>query len=849
MSEKCTNCKLWRTSSTSNGLYSHNKLMGQGSPNPTIMFVGDWPEDEELKSKIPFTSLTGRMLKRTAIGVGIKEEDCFYTYLCKCKPSLEKPANKKDILACMVYLEEEIQKIKPKIIVAVGGAVSTALEIKSTITQNHGIPVFNERFNAWIVPIYHPKYVNNFVEQAKQRKEWVQDLGKIMRLANGTEEKTPSVEYKNIESLEDLKIMVDALLKSEWLAVDTETTGFDYFNDDIVMFSFSNGAGKGYAVPYKYPGKFAMDCLDEVKAEMNRLLDSPVKKIFQNGKFDLQFLIRAGIECKMFAFDTMLAHYLLDENSSHSLGNMAPTYTDMGSYKDGTVEYFKGKIKVSEGFDENGKETFRKCNIFDCPYDQLTYYAVQDADATFRLFEKFWPRLIEEDLLSLLIKVMVPLSSVLSRMEYTGIKGDLPYIETELQKFKTEIKELKHNIINSTQVKKYLEKYEGDEFNLNSPLQKSRLLFDIMELKPSKVNKLTDSQRAKGQKHGNPSTDAEALELLLKGNKIKLLEDIIHYGTVKKFAEYMLEYQRLLETSPDGRIHTSYNQSTTKTGRLSSSKPNLQNIPKHDPFKAKLIRSAFVARLGYSLLEIDYSQIEFKVWGHCSNDTVLLESLNAPGRDIHYRVAAQVYKLDVMQVTKAQRSTAKQVVYGLMYGRGAWSLAKEFGMTEVEVNRFVNGFFSAFPVAANWMEENIANMEKNGYLTNIMGRRRRATDIFSKDKGAKEAAKRQARNFPLQSGAADLIYKAMIKIYRTLLPYKGDADMLLQVHDSLVFEIKDELISTIVPQLKDCMENATNLKCKSTVDIEIGKNLGTMGPYEPEIYNDSGHKEEATSAN
>jgi uracil-DNA glycosylase family 4 len=923
MSEPCHDCRLWKSSQTGNGLYSCNKMMGVGNPEAEIMFVGDWPGDEELKTKIPFTGLMGQLLKRSATSVGISSEQCFYTHLCRCKPSFDKPPTKLEMNTCVKYLVEEIKRIRPKVIVALGGNVAVTLGVKGAITQIHGQVVDYEvdDYKGKIIPINHPAYINNFVEQSKQRKEWIQDLGKVLRVVKGEEGPVQKeVNYRVAKTPQDVNEIIEILLKAEWISYDCETTGFDCFRDKILLTSFSDEAGKGYVIPYQYPGIFNEEEQAAIKIQLGRVLGSPnVKKIMQNGKFDIQFLFANNIPIKMFAFDTCLAHYLLDENSRHGLDAIVPTFTDMGSYKDGVTDYFTGKVKVviqgcSCTKDEEGKVTWRDivgtvitenqahkvATILDCPFDIFAEYAAKDADATFRLFKAFWPLLEQENLLKLLVQVVTPLSFVLANMEFTGIEGDLNYVQTTSSQFKNEMRATGEAIANSPQVKKYLEKYNNSKkitkmgvkkagfdfdsvctylkekkwlneeclvtstfdeldaefkekhpsaspeqfeqledllyesvgkFNINSPLQKSRLLFEVMGLEPTKVNRPTDKQRLEGKSKGNPSTDSEALELLLKQNKIKLLEDIIGYGKIKKYQEYMLEYERLLVGSPDGRIHTSFNQNSTKTGRLSSSHPNLQNIPKHDEKKAKLIRTSFIAREGYSLLEIDYSQIEFRIWGHCSNDEKLLASLNDGSADIHFQVASQVYKVPIDKVTKLQRSTAKQVVYGLMYGMSNYSLAREYGMEEGEVNRFVNGFFSTFPKASNWMDENIAKMEKDGYLTNWVGRRRRAVDIHSKLKELKAAAQRQARNFPLQSGAADLIYTAMIKTFKMLQDYTDCAKMLLQVHDSLIFEVKDSMVKEVTPKIQFAMETAVPMKCATLVGIEIGKTLGDMKAF------------------
>jgi DNA polymerase-1 len=254
----------------------------------------------------------------------------------------------------------------------------------------------------------------------------------------------------------------------------------------------------------------------------------------------------------------------------------------------------------------------------------------------------------------------------------------------------------------------------------------------------------------------------------------------------------------------------------------------LQNIPKQDKERAKIIRKAFVAKEGYSLIEADYSQIEFRLWGHCSGDEKLLASLNKEGSDIHREVASKVFRVPIDKVTDTMRTIGKCATYGLVYGVSNFSLARDFNMEEEEVNRFMNNFYSAFPVAVNWVEGNIALMEKQGYVTNWAGRRRRATDIYSKVKELKAAAGRQARNSPMQGGAADLVNVAMIKTFKMLQPYGEGARLLLQIHDSLELEVRDDLLVELLPKIQYSMENAVQMKCKTPVVPEVGKNLGEM---------------------
>jgi DNA polymerase-1 len=875
--DKCQKCNLWRSSSVSNGLYSANKIMGEGNLNAPIVFLDSYPKEEEIKQKRAFVGVEGQILKKYCQTVGI--DNYFCTYLHRCRPNIGELPTGVHTSACSPYLVEEINKIKPKVIVVLGGASAPFFGLSDKITQIRGIPVWNEQFNCYILPTYSCSYLNNFVDASHQRREFCEDLSKALKIVNGNgmEEKM-EVNYKYASSIAEVEWMTKQLLQVDWFSADTEFTSLDYFRAKLLLNSFSLQEGTGFVIPYLHPQGFNEQGQKEVFPYLKQIWESGIKKVFQFGKIDVQVLKTHGIDVHKFAFDTGLAHALLDENSPHGLDKIVPIYTDMGNYKDETSQYIEGKVKIlNEGIIKEGtnyweelgslneikdkvvlealkkKSTtykkvgeiirrkvymdraFRKSTILDCPYDQLLKYSAQDADATFRLKDIFWSLLEKENLLKLLIKVQVPNSYVLAQMEYEGIGGDLDYAKKISTKIGNEINLAEANILASREVAKFLEKYKvkDNKFNINSSDQVGNLLFDIIGLKPIKYNKVTATQKEKGIKKGTPSVDTPSLELMFKDNKIKILEDLIKIGKIYKSKEYMDSYIDILSNSVDGRIHTTYNQARTDqggtiAGRLSSKNPNLQNVTSHDPVKAKLIRTVFVARPGYTFIEADYKAIEFTTWAHASQDEKMLNFIKE-GKDIHKMVAAQSRKISEDQVTKQIRDIAKMTVYGMVYGRSTYSIAKEYNMEDWEVQSFVNGFFNLFPKATQYIENNVLLMEKQGYITNIFGRRRRALDIYSKNKQLKEAAQRQARNFPLQSAAADLIFIAMIKLYKALLPYP--AKMILQIHDSLVIEIRDDYLGVVIPLVKETMENAVKLLCPPRVDIEIGKTLGDMQEY------------------
>lgn len=881
-SEKCTDCELWRTSQVGSGLYSCNRLWGKGDKAASIMFIDSAPKEEEIKQKKPFSGLEGQLLKRHAKTVGIP--DAYYTYCCKCKPEYGATINKIQITTCGKYLEQEIAEVKPKVIVALGTAVLTFFVIEGKITKLRGIPIWLSKYNCWLLPTYNPSYINNFTDNSFQAKEFAGDLSKALKISSeGYEVKKSEVSYKIASTIAEVEWMTKQLLQVDWFSADTENyheKEFDYFRCKNLINSFSLQENNAFVIPYLHPKGFDTEQgRKEVFKCLKQIYESPVKKIFQNGKYDIQVLRTHGLMVKKFAFDTCLAHGLLDENSPHGLAKIIPIYTDMGSYKDEMSDYFSGKVpilndrvfqvnkdcfkivsnddplaleglkKKSTRYRRTGtdiwmklyqNEAYRKSNIFDAPYDKLTHYAAQDADGQFRLFKVFWKLLEQEGLLEHLTKIDVPLAYVLAHIEYRGIGGNKEYAKKMFDELGIKLDEAEKSVLESKEVIDFMKKHQvpNGVFNTASSDQVSKLLFEEMGLIPPKFNKLTDTQRVAGQKKGTPSVDIKSMKILLENNKIKVLEDLVKISEVAKSYEYLEGYVKILNDSFDGRIHTTYNQikmdegdggGGTITGRLSSKNPNLQNIPKRDPVKSKLLRQVFTARPGYTFVAGDYKMIEFVIWGDASGDENLIQFINE-GRDIHKEVAAISRKINIDQVTTLLRDLAKQTVYGLIYGRSEYSIAKEYGMEDWEVKQFVNGFFRLFPKATQFLEDNIVLMEKQGFITNIFGRKRRVLEIYSTNKFIKASGVRKIRNFPLQAGAADLVFIAMAKVYRAYVPYeeKDLAGLELQIHDELVSEIKDEMLDEIVP-LKICaMENAVQLKCKTRVDVKIGKDLGNL---------------------
>jgi len=848
---KCNKCNLAKTSTA--GKYSLVKLDGMGNLNADIMLIGDAPGYEEVIKRKHLSGRCGQLLKQYLQECGIDLKDIYITDIVKCRPPKNRPAVDSEIKVCAGYLEEEIRNVKPKVIGLLGNTpISYFLKSKG-VTKLRGKPIWGEDWGCWLLPMYHPNYLSNFNKRSSQYSEFKSDLTKLKTLTfKSKEEKSKDTIYKVTDSISKVKKAVDFLITQKEMSFDTETTSLICQKGKILCLSFSWKEGYAIVIPYHDDRIFNKQEQEIVKTELKRLFMSDVKKIAQNGKFDIKFLLYDNILVKEFYFDTMLASYLLNEEGIHHLANLVLTYTNMGTFKDEARDYIRGKIKIPyQAKQDIGKKTnqtnlfggqmkekfvtkYRKSTIMDLPIEKLHEYSAKDADATFRVYKKQKPLLEEENLWKLLNKILIPTTVVLSYMELRGINGDKEYLEAISARYQSKIKVLMQELFERKEVMKYTEKF--GELNLDSPIRLRKLLFDIMGLSPIKINKLTKTQRAAGVKQGSPSTDKDALNLLFKKNRNKLLKELLDYRKLQKFYNtYIKAYLVILENSTDNKIHTVYNFCSedkddgegkgTVTGRLSSAKPNLQNIPKRDEKEAGIIRHALKASKNCILIEADFKQVEFRVFAMYTKDKKLITM--AKKQDIHKEIASQIFKKELDKITKQERALAKGAVFGgIMYGGGSHVIVRDFGIDYREADRIINEFFNEFPDARRYIDNQKKFAKENGYVINMFGRKRRLNDLYSNDEGSRDAAYRQAINARIQSTAADIVYISMIKLYQVL---KGKpCKMLLNIHDAIVFDCKENYLKEALPIIKETMENSVKLSVPLKVDIEVGKNLGEM---------------------
>ncbi|MBU4216607.1 DNA polymerase I [Candidatus Parcubacteria bacterium] len=597
------------------------------------------------------------------------------------------------------------------------------------------------------------------------------------------------------------------LKKQKAFAVDTETTSLDPITCEILGVSFSWKAGEAYYLKLQAAKKkqgeqetnlFNYGSMSDIKEEAQVdnnwlkqlkpiLEDVSIQKYGHNMKYDVRVLKNQGVNVEGINFDTMIASYLLNpDNRQHNLD--AVVFAELGFVKI-NKEDLLGK----------GKDKIEYANV---EAEKLSLYACEDADFTFRLVEVLRKQLQEQKLETLFNEMEMPLISVLVEMEENGISLDGGF----LQKLN---KELTKKI---DKIKKEIWTLAGGDFNINSTKQLKEVLFDKLQISAEGITKTKTGF----------STAFDELEKMKDRHEI--IKYIQEYRELAKLISTYIEALPQLINPKTKRIHTSYNQAVAATGRLSSTEPNLQNIPVRTEM-GREIRKAFVAKAGYMLVAFDYSQIELRVAAHMSGDETMLESFKN-NVDIHSLTAAKINEVDLSEVTSTMRREAKAINFGILYGQGPHGLAQATDISFEKARLFIEEYFKKFPGVKNFIDNTIAKAKEEGFVETMFGRRRFLADINSSNMQIRKAAERMAVNTPIQGTAADLIKKAMIEVLAKITD--SDARVLLQVHDELIFEMREDLVVKYVPQIKAIMENAITLTVPIVVDAKVGQSWGEM---------------------
>ena len=589
--------------------------------------------------------------------------------------------------------------------------------------------------------------------------------------------------YQRIESFEELKLLVEKMMKQEIVAFDTETEGLNALETDIVGISFSWQKGIGYYLPIKN-NKSAHEKSFEILRPFFE--STEIIKVGHNIKFDIQVLHKYNAKVSSPIYDTMVAHYLINPDMRHNLDTLSESYLNYSPISIESLIGKKGKNQIS---------------MRDVSIDKITDYASEDADITFQLKSIFDKEIEVNNLSKIFYDIEIPMINVLSEMETEGIKIDTSYLEKLDKEFEEDLEKLKKEIF----------KKSGEEFNLNSPKQLGEILFDKLKLvsKPKKT------------KTGQYSTSEEVLSSL--ANDHKVIEDILEWRSLDKLQNTYVKSLPNEVSSLTNRVHSSFNQTVTTTGRLSSNNPNLQNIPIRTANGQK-IRRAFIPRgSDYILMAADYSQIELRVIASMSNEENMINAF-VNNQDIHTMTASKIYNVDPENVTREQRGNAKTVNFGIIYGVSAFGLSQQTDLNRSESKVMIDNYFSNYPGLKKYMSDQIDFARNNGYVETIMGRRRYLQNINSQNNMLRSSSERNAINAPIQGSAADIIKIAMININSELKKQSLKSKMLLQVHDELVFDVHKSEKDQIKDIVKTTMESAVKLKVPLKIDLEFGKN-------------------------
>ncbi len=590
--------------------------------------------------------------------------------------------------------------------------------------------------------------------------------------------------YQTVQGDLGVRLLLQNLMQQKTVCLDTETTGLDALNSELVGIAFSYEKGKGYYVPFPENQEEAQALIEKLRPFFE---DESIEKVGQNLKYDIKILKRYGVELKGKLFDTMIAHYLINPDMRHNMDVLSETYL---KYSPKSIETLIGK---------KGKN---QKSMRDVEVEQVKEYAVEDTDVTLQLKEVFEPILEQTQTRNLFDQIEIPLVPVLADMESEGVRLDVDYLKALSAELATDIKALEMRIYEAA----------GHSFNLASPKQLGEVLFDKLKIGGTKQKKTKTGQYATGE---------EVLSFFAKDHQI--VRDILDWRQLVKLQNTYVDSLPNEVNPKTQRVHTDYMQTVAATGRLSSNNPNLQNIPIRTE-RGRQIRKAFVPRdENYTLLSADYSQIELRIIAALSGEPNMIESF-AKGEDIHRSTAAKVFNVPLEEVTREQRSHAKTVNFGIIYGVSAFGLSNQTDLSRSESAALIEAYYKTYPRLKEYIAEQIEFARHHGYVQTISGRRRYLKDINSQNAVVRGAAERNAVNAPIQGSAADIIKIAMINIHKRLKAEKLQSKMLLQVHDELVFDAYKAELDLLKEIIKHEMENAFKLDVPLVVDMGTGEN-------------------------
>lgn len=680
---------------------------------------------------------------------------------------------------------EEIDGRKRK---ALEGKQEIALLSKQLATIAHDAPMQLTLDDASVTKLspeallsFLQKYeFSSLITQASALPFWT-EKATVLEAATAAHERVHDENYILLREEKELAQILKDAAHAEIVAIDTETDGLNAVSDRLVGVSFSFKENTGYFVP----------CIPSVPPALKTFLENTrVKKTGHNIKFDIESLHNAGIRVAGYISDTMLLSYLINTGSrGHGLDHLA--FVEFGYHMQPITELIgvgKKQITMSE-----------------VPVEKVSWYAAEDADFALRLYTKYTPLLDREGLTKLFEEIELPTVHALVPMEEAGVAIDVAFLARMSKKLHTRIQELE----------KEIHAIAGKEFNIASPIQLQKILFEDLSIPTTKIQKTKTGF----------STAASELEKLWGTHPI--IEKISEYRELTKLTSTYIDALPTLLNPKTQRIHTSYNQTIAATGRLSSTDPNLQNIPVRTELGNE-IRKSFVARdTKHRIVSLDYSQIELRVVAHLSKDPMMIEAFQK-GEDIHKRTAAALNGVEIAAVTSEMRRAAKSINFGILYGMGVQGIMRDSGISRDEARLFLEKYFDVHAGIKTYMEATKALVHEKGYVETLFGRRRALPDIHASNRMLQAAAERAAINMPVQGTAADIMKLAMIAVHKAIEAKKIDAIMILQVHDELVFEIEIDKIASESKKIQKIMEGVVKLAVPLVVDIEVGENWGDL---------------------
>ena len=788
----CGECQLYNEKS----YHPHNYWGNLNQPD--VLFIGEAPGKTEQETGLAFQGRAGKLLQKTLQEIGIT--DFAIANVVACRPEglnaygkvIDRKPTSTEIRHCGDNFDAIVNHIKPRFIVALGATACTRLKVKGGITAVRG--VMCETPYGKVLPIFHPAYI---LRSPNFKVEFKQDLNLLKSFIEGNVDiKKPQGDYIIIEDPTEMEALEKDMDSRKAFSFDIETDGLRFFDSVIMGIGFCNRVGQAYYVPLHksvskepYWGEHQEDVIDSLR----RIMTNSVKKMAHNGKFDVKFIEHQWeIKVRNFAVDTMLLHYILDENRPHGLKTLAGFYfPEMKNYD----QYLREALSI-KAFDE---ESFG--NV---PVEVLGPYCAMDCETTYRLAKKLVPEL-KGKLKKLFYNFYMPLSKVYTAGELLGVKIDVPYIENIYAENEVKIDEIEKQIF----------EIAGQEFNIGSTKQLNEVLFEKMQY-PVLLETATKK----------PSTSELALKLLIKklGSKAPIVPMILEFRGLKKMNTTYLK-PMLAKVDSNDRIHPSFLLHGTVTGRVSSKGPNIQNIPR-DP----RIKGMFIPEKGYKFVEIDYSQAELRVMAFYSKDKLMTEQY-VNEQDIHLATASFIFMKDPKDITKDERKTAKLVNFGYLYGatpQKAHSSINERVAAEkevislVEAKQFREKFFSNYFGINRFIANTRRNILKFGKIKSCFGRVRRLPQVESPLDEKKAEAQRQGLNALIQGTASDLTQLALIRVHKFLLPYKSR--FLFTVHDAIVFEIHESEIHLIDEIKLKMEEQVEGFKFPLVADVDIYNN-------------------------